>query len=586
MSATTMNPEETTPPPARRRPVARYGLGRLIWRVSQHRRGSFWRGYAAFGVFFLVPVLTGWLVGRGYHALSLGRTTTVIWFAIAVAVSETVRMAALYWGLMHWVRAIVHMESFLRANMLQAQLISGGELAGNPAGSASEAIPHFRDDVDDVVQLIDGCLDVSYSVVLVGSMGLILGGMNAGAAAALIVPLVAVGVGARLLDTRIKRYRAQDREAASAVTGLVGDMMAAATTVKVNDAIVPVTDRLAALAEARRHTAVRDRVLDEGVQAFSRGMTDVAFGLALLVAAGALADGRFGVAEMAVYVSYLGWLSFVPRIIGRVLARRKQATIAVERMSRLVADNDATNLVLDQHLPIDVHEVQPRLSAVRPPRVPLERMDVVNFTTVFPTGAGVRDVTFSVERGSFTVITGPIGSGKTTLLRGLLGLLPQLDQHGEVRWNGVALLDRAAFLVPPNASFLPQVPQLISDSLADNIALGASTDEALHHALTLAELEHDIAAMHDGIATMIGPRGLRLSGGQRQRVATARALVHGPELVVVDDVSSALDVETEIRLWDNLANAGMTVLAVSHRAVAFERATQILRLDAGRLTGR
>jgi ABC-type glutathione transport system ATPase component len=103
-------------------------------------------------------------------------------------------------------------------------------------------------------------------------------------------------------------------------------------------------------------------------------------------------------------------------------------------------------------------------------------------------------------------------------------------------------------------------------------------------ALELAAVRADIADMPDGTDTLIGPRGLRLSGGQRQRVATARALVHSPELVVLDDLSSALDVETELQLWTNLADAGMTVLAVSHRAVAFERADQVFRLDEGRLT--
>ena len=215
--------------------------------------------------------------------------------------------------------------------------------------------------------------------------------------------------------------------------------------------------------------------------------------------------------------------------------------------------------------------------------MPLDELHVQHLSALYPTGAGVHDVSFTVPRGSFIVLTGPIGSGKSTLLRAMLGLAHQADVTGDVLWNGYRLEDRAAFLIPPNAAFLPQVPQLISDSVADNVALGIVDDAQLTLALQLAAVLADIEEMPEGTRTLIGPRGLRLSGGQRQRVATARALVHCPELVVLDDLSSALDIETELQLWANLSAAGITVLAVSHRAVAFERADQVLRLEAGRL---
>ena len=558
-------------------------IWRLGWRVSQHEPRSFWTGYALFVLFFTFPVLSGWLLGRGFNALSTGHNTRVFWIGGALVVCEVARMSAIHVGALNWTRAWVHMQSLLRANLLNAQVASGGPEAGQPVGSAGEAITHFRDDVEDVTMFIDGFVDISAGVVFTSLAGLVLGSVDGRAALMLLIPLIGVAMATRTLDARIKRYRAADRIAASAVSGLLGDVMAAATTVKVNNAIEPTIAHLRKLVDARRRTAVRDRVLDESVWAFSQGAADVGLGLVLLSAAGAMAAGRFSVGELAVFSAYLGWLSFLPRMVGRMLARRKQVSVAFDRMSLLVADKDAGNTVTDRLLPIGLRQHRSRPLAQRPERVALDVLEVRQLTANYPSGEGVHDVSFSVRRGSFTVITGPIGSGKSTLLRALLGLAYQAEVAGAVAWNGNVLTDRGAFLIPPNAAFLPQVPQLISDSVADNIALGAVDETQLSLALELAAVLADIEEMPDGAGTLIGPRGLRLSGGQRQRVATARALVHSPELVVLDDLSSAVDIETELQLWSNLAAVGITVIAVSHRAVAFDRADQLLRLQDGHL---
>jgi ATP-binding cassette subfamily B protein len=143
--------------------------------------------------------------------------------------------------------------------------------------------------------------------------------------------------------------------------------------------------------------------------------------------------------------------------------------------------------------------------------------------------------------------------------------------------------DASTVMVPPRTAYLPQVPRLFSEPIADTVLLGLPPD-GLDHALWLTCLDEDLATMPDGHATLIGPRGLRLSGGQIQRAGAARALVRRPELLVVDDLSSALDVETEARLWDRVAGGGLgTALLVSHRPHVLDRADRVVVLERGRV---
>ena len=182
------------------------------------------------------------------------------------------------------------------------------------------------------------------------------------------------------------------------------------------------------------------------------------------------------------------------------------------------------------------------------------------------------------------MVTGRIGSGKTTLLRTILGLLPR--DEGTIEWNGRLIDDPSREMTPPFAAYTPQVPKLFSMSLEDNLVLGETRDDRmLNESIYIATMRHDIDLMPEGLATMVGPRGVRLSGGQVQRSASARMLNRASQLLVLDDVSSALDVQTEQLLWSRLlrARSNIAALVVSHRHTALAKADRIIVMDDGRV---
>jgi len=197
--------------------------------------------------------------------------------------------------------------------------------------------------------------------------------------------------------------------------------------------------------------------------------------------------------------------------------------------------------------------------------------------------SGIDDINLTLKRGNLTVITGRVGSGKTTLLRTLLGLLPM--ESGEIRWNGDVITTPGDFFIPPRCSYTGQVPRLFSNTLRNNILLGLDrSDDEIYAAARLAVMDRDLEELDDNLETLVGARGVKLSGGQMQRAAAARMFIREPELLVFDDLSSALDVETERQLWERIiAREGVTSLVVSHRRPLLRRADHIILLKDGRV---
>jgi ATP-binding cassette subfamily B protein len=424
-----------------------------------------------------------------------------------------------------------------------------------------------------------------------------------------VVPLIGLIVGANLAMKGIQKYQEAGRKAAGAVTGFVGEMFGAVQAIKVARAESRVVTRFRALNDQRRQADLKVTLFDQAIHSLWHNIGQIGTGVILLLVGRMMRPGpdgtaTFSVGDLALFVYYLGLLTGSTGHFGVIAAQYRQAGVSYTRMTALLQGAPSEKLV--EHHPVYLRGGWPEVPyQAKTDAHRLDRLDVTGLSYTYPDSArGIHEVDLHLERGSLTVITGRIGSGKSTLLRVLLGLIPA--DAGEIRWNGELVQDPAAFFVPPRCAYTAQVPLLFSEPLRDNILLGLPEDQVdLEAALHLAVMEQDVEQLERGLDTMLGVKGVKLSGGQRQRAAAARMYVRQPELLVLDDLSSALDVETERALWDRLFGHGManapvrnrgaalaptgiepytpTCLVVSHRRPALRRADQIVVLVDGRV---
>ncbi|WP_411083384.1 ABC transporter ATP-binding protein [Streptomyces sp. cmx-18-6] len=192
-------------------------------------------------------------------------------------------------------------------------------------------------------------------------------------------------------------------------------------------------------------------------------------------------------------------------------------------------------------------------------------------------------VDLTVRPGELIAVTGPTGSGKTTLLRILAGLLP--PSTGVVRLGGLPLESADAADVHARIGYVPQRPVTLSGTLADNLRLGAPySDDELRRACHTAALDGYLDSAPDGLDTLVGERGSTLSGGQLQRLALARAVLRRPSVLLLDDITSAIDTTTERALLERLrAWSGTTaVVCATHRSTFIEAADRTLALTPAR----
>ncbi|MGI8587836.1 MAG: ATP-binding cassette domain-containing protein [Chloroflexia bacterium] len=555
--------------------------GRLSWRLAGYRPWIYLVNHILWALFFIVPLAYGLVLKTFFDVLAgKGPSGWDVWTLIGIfLLAEAVRMTSFCVSLYTFGFFWFSVQSLLRKNLL-ARIVGGRHALPESPG---QVVSRFRDDVEDVAGYLDVWIDTVSQVVFAVLALIVMVQINAWVAFGVFLPLVTVITLVNAFSGRIKRLRSDSRKAGARVTGFLAEIFGGVQAVKIAGAESRTVGHFAGINEARRRAALRDSLFTQMLETFNMNTANLATGAVLILAAGSMRSGAFSVGDFALFVSYLTTSMSLPRITGRMLARHKQAGVAFDRMAMLIGGAPATALV--EHGPVYSRGPYPEVPYT--PKTEADRLyslEAASLSYRYPGSThGVEGIDLRVGRGQFVVITGRVGAGKTTLLQTLLGLLP--SDAGEIRWNGEAVNDPAALLVPPRCAYTPQVPRLFSESLRDNVLMGLPEDRAsLDLALSLAVLDRDVAEMEQGPSTLVGPRGVRLSGGQMQRVAAARMFVRDPELIVCDDLSSALDVETERILWEGLfAHGEATCLVVSHRRAALRRADRIIVLKDGRI---
>jgi ATP-binding cassette, subfamily B, bacterial len=542
-----------------------------VARLASYRPRMYWAGAFGWTLWFVTPLGPGWLTGRVFDELQRHGDSHRFWGLLAGLMATHIGSALLIFVAHRtYVQGLEAAKGLARVNVINAQLASGGAEAAPRTVPVGDVLSRLRDDPFDVLFLIDNWVDLlGISLYSIGAI-ILLSRIDPLATLAGVVPMIAIGFGNRLIGNLARRYRENARSTSSAVGDFLNAAFEASLTVKVGGARRDVLGRLDTLNAARAHAAVRDNTWNDLIWTVNGAAADIFVGVALVVASRRSLDAG----DVTLFASYLIGMVWLPMRLGGIIVGRRRYQVSADRLDALLPPLSNGTDRLIEHRVLPILGGGKAAAPQRGTRIGLDRLSVSGLTVA---SRGINDLSFVVDRGSLTVISGPVGSGKTSVLRALIGLL-DIDS-GEVQWNDTPISDRAAFFIPPQCAYVPQVPRLFAESLRDNLRLGHAIDDyELHEAITLAAFDKDLIDLPEGLDTAVGARGVRLSGGQSQRAAAARALSHRPELLVLDDLTSALDVETELELWTRLAHAGYTVLAASNRPVALARATNVIEL--------
>lgn len=555
-----------------------------MWSLIGYKPWLYFVNAVLWAVIHLFPIIPGLIAKEFFDQVSgKGRLNSGIWgIFVVIVINIIINLGFIMSGSRVDMYHRFNMSALLRRNLLKAIFNQPG--AAPKKFSGGEMMNILKDDVEQAENSISWTLDLIGTALFAVAALCILISINLKITLFVFTPLVGVVAAAQLASDKIQKYRKASRDATGKAVGAMGEIFNAVSTIKASGAEDNVLKHLDNLNKVRHKMMLKDSLLSQLLDSIFYNTVSLGTGLILLLGAQSIKTSTFTVGDFALFVYYLTFVADFTHFFGSFLSYYRQTGVAYQRMTEITDEKSPRSLT--EYHPLYIKEELPPSEYKIGYRDKLRNLRIENLCYIYPDSEkGIQDISFEIKPGTFTVITGKIGNGKTTLLRTILGLLP--TDSGKVYWNGKSIEDRAEFFIPPHCAYSPQVPNLYSDTLKNNILLEIPEDQAdVMEAIAAAVLEEDINNLENGLDTVVGPRGMKLSGGQIQRVAAARMLVRKAELFVFDDISSALDVDTEKQLWSRLSeNEKSTCLLVSNRKWALQHADNIIVLKDGRIEG-
>jgi ATP-binding cassette subfamily B protein len=282
--------------------------------------------------------------------------------------------------------------------------------------------------------------------------------------------------------------------------------------------------------------------------------------------------GEISLGSYIAYVGLLGWLIWPMRNLGRLI---------VDTSSGLVSYTRLMEIIKQEREPLTDGKVHPQ-SAARGEVV----FENISFAYDGANGETLKDISFRCEPGQAIALLGSTGSGKTSLVN----LLPRFYDYsgGSLRLDGLELTDYPREYLRRQIGIVEQEPFLFSRSIRENIACGvgrAVTQDEIEAAARAAAVHDVITTFPNGYNTLVGEKGVTLSGGQKQRVAIARTLLKNPRILILDDSTSSVDMETEAEIREALNGLmqNRSTFIIAHRIQSVMNADLIVVLDKGHI---